>query len=152
MKTKSRLVCELCACILFISVLLTSNAVYPQRKNIHKTEAQAGGKASGEATSEYDTYVLFDNPKVKKMIQVYNVKMRFIDDIMQASVTVVNTTKKPINVVYKFTWFDKDDFEVRANTAPWIPLTLQPNEQKTLQGVAPNGSAKSFKVKISLNK
>jgi len=133
--------------IVFFCVSLLGEKVFAE----HKRDAEAGGRTDTNDTGSYDTFIVYDNPKVKNKVKIYNVKMRYVNDVLQTSVTLVNCTKKPMNIVYKFMWFDKDDFEVRANTSPWLPLYFQPGEQKTVQGVAPNPSAKSFKIKISID-
>ena len=134
--------------LIFACLALCLDDVYAD----HKTKAEAGGSVSPDNPDQYDTFIVYDSPKTKKLLKIYNVKTRFVDDILQASITMVSNAKKPVNIVYKFMWFDKSDFEVRANTVPWIPIMFQPGEEKTIQGVAPNSAARSFKIKISINK
>uniref|UniRef100_A0A7C5UR61 DUF1425 domain-containing protein n=1 Tax=candidate division CPR3 bacterium TaxID=2268181 RepID=A0A7C5UR61_UNCC3 len=140
--------------LIFFTLAIGISIVFLPVKKIfasHGTDAEAGGKSDSKDISSYDTFIVYENMSIKNKVKIYNVKMRYVNDILQISVTLTNYTKKPINIVYKFMWFDKDDFEVRANTSPWLPLSFQPKEQKTVQGVAPNPSAKSFKIKISID-
>ncbi|MCX8064324.1 MAG: YcfL family protein [Candidatus Hydrogenedentes bacterium] len=118
-----------------------------------KVGSVVGGSEQPSTTinsGDYDSFIHCNDRKLKKKLKMCDVKMRTVGDVLQVSVTLINVSKKTLNLHYKFMWFDKDNFEIRADTFPWIPITLHSKEQKSIQGVAPNPAAKSFKIKISL--
>lgn len=135
--------------IMLLIFLLLPMRAYQANSSEPSVGAEAGGSFGG---SQFDNFVFYENPKLKKMVRIYNVEMRAVGNILQVSVSLANLTKKTLSIQYKFMWFDKDNFEIRADASPWIPVTLHPQEQKSVQGVAPNPAAKSFKIKISLAK
>ena len=99
-------------------------------------------------SSQYSSYLLIHDARLGRQIEIADIKTRNVGDIMQLSVTLMSRTKRAIHVSYKFAWFDTDGFEVRPEDNPWIPLTVYGNETKTVQGMAPNPTAISFKINI----
>jgi len=49
---------------------------------------------------------------------------------------------------YKFAWLNKDGIEINPDGGPWTPLIMYGNESRTVQSVAPNPSAREFRIKI----
>ena len=48
----------------------------------------------------------------------------------------------------KFAWFDETGAEIDPDTDPWRPLVLSGKETRTIQGVAPDARAVSFKLRV----
>lgn len=98
--------------------------------------------------AQFSKYLEVTDPKLTKIVTITHAEARFRGDLLQTSVTLRNVKKKPVSITYKFMWFDKDGFEISNEGQPWVPLTLQGIEDKTVQGTAPNPTAKTFKIKV----
>lgn len=98
------------------------------------------GSSAGAATVNYK------NSPVD--VKVLDTRSRFINDLLQVNLEIENGISNPYNLEYKFAWYDSDGMEVEAARPIWIPIYLQGKETKSIQGLAPNPSAKSFKIKI----
>jgi len=110
------------------------------------------GKAAVVKTPEGETqlskYVIVNNPKLARGIQIVDLQHSYAGDLLKAQVTLVSKYSKTLNVQYKFAWFDGQGVEINPDGSPWSPLLIYGNETKSVQGVAPNPSAKEFKIKI----
>lgn len=109
------------------------------------------GSAEGPGPSgsgQYSSYVVVNNPKMARGIQIVDLETGYAGDLMKANVTLVSKYSDTQNFKYKFSWFDADGVEIDADSTPWIPMVLYGNESKTIQGVAPNPTAKKFKIKL----
>jgi len=116
-----------------------------------KTSGLEGAAASVE-TPEGDMqsskFVIVNNPKLARGIQIVDLKSAFAGDMLKAQVTLVSKYSSTLSFQYKFAWFNKDGVEINPDAGPWTPLIMYGNESKTIQAVAPNPSAREFKIKI----
>lgn len=117
-----------------------------------------------EATVDRSTghkQVVFRDKALAKRIKIENLNSGVTGGLLRASVTVRNTfrnmprpigylypTYKTLEFQYKFSWFDENGFEIDPDSDAWTPVTIHGQESKTLQGVAPNPSARMFKILI----
>jgi uncharacterized protein YcfL len=110
------------------------------------------GKAKAVATPSGDTqlskYVIVNNPKLARGIQIVDLQHSYAGDLLKAQVTMVSKYSKTLNIQYKFAWFNDQGIEINPDGSPWTPLLIYGNETKSVQGVAPNPSAKEFKIQI----
>ncbi len=97
---------------------------------------------------QYSEYVVVNNPKVARGLQIATLSQEFVGDILRAQVTLVSKYSKTQQYQYRFSWFDESGLELDASARHWIPFQMYDNETKTLQGVAPNPSARQFKINI----
>ncbi len=111
---------------------------------IEGSAEQIGPADSGQ----YSSYVVVNNPKMARGIQIVDLETGYAGNLLKANVTLVSKYSDTQNFKYKFSWFDADGVEIDANSTPWIPMLLYGNETKTIQGVAPNPTAKKFKIKL----
>ena len=98
------------------------------------------GSSNGSAT------VNFKNSSVD--IKVLDTRTRFINTLLQVNTEIENGFSNPYDLEYKFSWFDSAGMEVDPARTAWIPIHLNGRETKTIQGLAPNPSAKTFKIKF----
>lgn len=101
-----------------------------------------------EGGTQYSEYVVVNNPRVARGLQIVDLSQQFVGDILRAQVTLASKYSKTQNFKYRFSWFDEVGVELDAGARPWLPLIIHGNETKTLQGVAPNPSARQFKINI----
>ena len=116
-----------------------------------KTSGIQGAAATVEApdgTAHTSQYVIIDNSKLARGLQIVDLKSQFAGDLLKAQVSIVSKYSKTLEFQYKFLWFDAQGMEINPGSLPWTPLTLYGNESKTVQAVAPNPSAREFKINI----
>ena len=96
----------------------------------------------------YSNLMVVNNPKLAGKIQIADIQTEMIGGLMKTQVNLISKHSKNVNIKYKFSWFDDDGMEIDSNADAWTPLMLYGNESKTVQGVAPNPTARKFKIKI----
>ncbi|MEA1926944.1 MAG: YcfL family protein [Candidatus Auribacterota bacterium] len=99
---------------------------------------------------EHSEYVIVNNPKVARGLQIVDMATKRIGNMLQASITLVSKYSDTEEYQYKFAWFDADGFELDPEGNAWIPFIMYGNETKTIQGVSPNPSARQFKINLRL--
>jgi uncharacterized protein YcfL len=67
--------------------------------------------------------------------------------LTQSKITFYNKTSSNQRFQYKFTWQDKNGFNVGNNT-PWQPVQLYPSMTKTVTTIAPNTMADHYDVQV----
>ena len=129
MKKNTSIIAVMCALVLLLISACSSTSVM-----------DIDGTASGSSI------VNFKNSAVD--VKVLNTKSRFINGLLKVNVELESGISSPYQLDYKFTWYDSGGMAVDAANSPWIPLYLNGREAKTIQGLAPNSSAKTFKITI----
>lgn len=98
------------------------------------------GSADGTAT------VNFKNSPVD--VKVLDTRSRIVNGLLQVNMELESGYSNPYRLEYKFSWYDSAGMEVDPARTAWIPFYLNGRETKTIQGLAPNPSAKAFKIKL----
>ncbi len=88
------------------------------------------------------------NDDLTDQLEIKKLKSRLVGGLTQGQLRVRNKSKKPQSFQVKFIWFDSQGFQIDNEAASWLPVMLQGREEKTVQAVAPNDSAKTYKVLI----
>jgi uncharacterized protein YcfL len=90
-----------------------------------------------------------DNAKVARLLKVDDLIVgQTKNGLMKAGVKLTSRMNKTYVAQSKFAWFDADGAEIDPDGDPWRPLTLHGKETRTIQGVAPNAAATSFRLRI----
>ena len=97
---------------------------------------------------QHSEYVIVNNPKVARGLQIVDLVSKFVGDMLMANITLVSKYSDTEQYQYKFSWFDADGLELDPETNVWIPFIMYGNETKTIQGVSPNPSARQFKINL----
>lgn len=106
------------------------------------TAGVEGRKAAGRDQVKYR------GSNLEESIEMKNLKMRKVGGILQAGGTMFSTVTSDLKVQYRFSWYDKDGFELDKDAGSWKSLTLYGRETADVQGVSPNARAEEFKVVI----
>ena len=110
------------------------------------------GITVGAETDEYGNLqqvLQVDNAKLAKQLLVQDVVVgQTKNGLMKASIKLTSRLNKDVVSQSKFAWFDADGNELDPATDPWRPLLLHGKETRTIQGVAPNAAAASFKLRV----
>jgi len=99
---------------------------------------------------QHSEYVIVNNPKVARGLQVVDIATQFAGNLLIADVTLVSKYSDTEQYQYKFAWFDSDGIEIDSEANVWTPFIMYGNETKTFRGAGPNPSAKQFKINIRL--
>jgi uncharacterized protein YcfL len=90
-----------------------------------------------------------DNAKLAKNLTVSDVKTgQTKSGLMKVNLKLTSRHNKTIVAQSKLAWFDADGTEIDPGTDPWRPLALNGKETRTIQGIAPNANAVSFKLRV----
>jgi uncharacterized protein YcfL len=108
------------------------------------TEAITG--PSGENT--YSTYINAANPRLARRIAVIRADQREVGGLLQGAVTLQSRTSDTEALQYRWVWFDSRGFEVNSSAQAWQPLLVYGKQTTSVQGLAPNPSAKEFKLHL----
>lgn len=108
------------------------------------TEAVVG--PNGENT--YSTYIRAANPRLARRIAVVRADQRDIGGLLQGAVTLQSMTSDTEALQYRWVWFDSKGFEVNSSAQSWQPLLVYGKQTASVQGLAPNPSAKEFKLHL----
>lgn len=99
---------------------------------------------------QHSEYVIVNNPKVARGLQIVDIATQFAGNLLIADVTLVSKYSDTEQYQYKFAWFDSDGIEIDSEANVWTPFIMYGNETKTFRGAGPNPSAKQFKINIRL--
>ena len=90
-----------------------------------------------------------DNNKLSRQLKVLDMSVgQTKNGLMKASLKLQSNLNKDFTAQSKFAWFDAEGAEIDPDGDPWRPLVLHGKETRTIQGVAPNASATSFKLRV----
>lgn len=127
------------------SLMLVGGVVGCTTSGIHGTATTV---QSPEGTMQTSQYVIIDNNRLARGLQIVDLKSQFVGDLLKAQVSLVSKYSATLDFQYKFLWYDAKGMEINPGSLPWTPLTMYGNESKTVQAVAPNLSAREFKINI----
>ncbi len=96
-----------------------------------------------------ETSVNYNSTILATRVKVQNILARKVDTLLQVSVELHNLWDINLDFQYKFRFYDKDGFEVAADSRPWTPVLLKGNDTITAQAVAPNPTAVTFKIYVA---
>ena len=101
---------------------------------------------SPNGIAQSSQFVIIDNSQLARGLQIVDLKSQFVGDLLKAQVCIISKYSKTLKVQYKFLWFDAKGEEISPGSLLWNPLTLYGNESKIVHAVAPNSSAREFKI------
>lgn len=90
-----------------------------------------------------------DNAKLARLLRVEDTNVgQTKNGLMKVSVKLTSHLNKTFVAQSKFVWLDAEGAEIDPDTDPWRPLVLNGKETRTIQGVAPNSGATSFRLRV----
>jgi len=101
---------------------------------------------NGETT--YSSYVNANNSRLARRIAVVRLDRADIGGLLKAAVTIQSRSDDTEALQYKWTWFDAKGFEVNSSSQPWQPVLVYGMQTTSIQGLAPNPSAKDFRLHL----
>lgn len=112
------------------------------------TEVLALAGARPQGTIAYSTYVRASNTRLARRLAVTRVEHTDVGGLTKAAVTLRSTISDTQPLQYRWAWFDSHGIEVNSSAQAWQPLLMYGKHEATVQGLAPNPSAKSFKLHL----
>jgi uncharacterized protein YcfL len=95
---------------------------------------------------EKTKYEVIATGDTESRIDVLNVATGKAGDTLKASVEVKNDSNFNYTFEYRFKWYDGAGMEINPEGTAWMPVAIMAQETKSLQALAPNPSAASFKL------
>jgi len=92
-------------------------------------------------------YIIKDKP-LAKLIEVMDVKSRFVGEFLEAQAIVRNRKKYTVQFEVKVEWYDAEGFPIESNVTHWKPDLLYGAETKWISTLCPKPHAKGFKIMI----
>jgi uncharacterized protein YcfL len=129
-------------------VLLTIIACFVGCSGTAGTQARSVAITGPEGETTYSSYINADNSRLARRIAVVRLDRADIGGLVKAAVSLQSRTEDTEAIQYKWTWFDSKGFEVSSASQPWQPLLVYGMQATSVQGLAPNPSAKDFKLHI----
>lgn len=79
-------------------------------------------------------------------LRILNVAAAKAGDLARASVELQNDSNFAWKFEYRFKWYDANGMEINAESTAWTPVAIMAKETKSLQALAPNPTAATFKL------
>ena len=98
--------------------------------------------------TEYSTWIAVSNDELAQDVAVVRVDRRDIGGLIKSSVNLCSKTAETLALQYRWVWYDSYGMEVSSSSQPWQPLMVYGGQSTSVQGVAPNPSAKEFKLHL----
>ena len=94
------------------------------------------------ATNEY----IINNIPLDYKVSIVGYNSRFVNDLLEVQVDLKNHKQRQYELEYRVRWFDDSGFEVEAT--PWLPLTINAMEFRSIKQIAHSPQVESFKFYI----
>ena len=101
--------------------------------------------ASNVLKSRTNQYII-NNIPLNYRVSIVSYKSRFNNNLLEVQVDIQNHNQKPYDLEYRIRWFDDSDFEV--DSTPWLPLTLNAMEFRSIKEIAHSPKVENFKFYI----
>lgn len=103
-------------------------------------------KSQKNADGEPANYQIVTSGNTDDRLDVVSVVTGRAGDLVKASVEVRNASRFSYAFEYRFKWYDAAGMEINPDGTGWTPISLMPNETKSMQALAPNPTAGTFKL------
>lgn len=103
-------------------------------------------KGQPDTAGEPAKYQIVTSGNTDDRLDVTSVITGRAGDLMKASVEVRNASRFSYTFEYRFKWYDEAGMEISPDGTAWTPVSLMPQESKSMQALAPNPTAGTFKL------
>lgn len=130
------------AAALAAAVLVAGLAGCKSRGPLPPSESCPGFEDAGSTRALVKQKVQFlGDPEV----DIRQMRCVMSDGLLRIDVDIENDKSRNQQLEYRFQWFEPNGMSV-GTEEPWKPLTLYPEERRTLRTVAPSIQAQDFKI------
>jgi len=93
-------------------------------------------------------HLVVHNESLANKITITSVQTRMVGGQLEANLALRNLTSRDKLIQYRFSWFDKDNFEIEPGREAWTPVAMHGAAEVNVNGLAPNPSAQTFKLNV----
>jgi len=94
------------------------------------------------------TQITINSKIVGKRLQVVEYAAQKRNGLLQAQVTLQNSTQRDIPFEYQYRWMDADGMEVSTPMSTWIPVNIGGRQKLMLNAVAPTKEVADFMLEV----
>jgi len=102
--------------------------------------------AAETGSVEKTKYQVIASGDTEDRVDILGVATARVGDLMRASVEMKNDSNFAYTFEYRFKWYDGNNIEIDPEGSAWTPVSVMPNETRSLQDTAPNPTAATFKL------
>jgi uncharacterized protein YcfL len=110
------------------------------------SSSQTAHKSASNVLKSVNNEFIINNIPLDYKVSIVGYNSKFTNNLLHASVDIQNHKQKRYLLEYRFRWFDETGFEV--GKTPWLPLSLNAMEYRSIQQIAHTPKAESFKFYI----
>jgi len=103
---------------------------------------------SSEGGSKFSKHLVIDNDPLAEVIIIEDMNTRITGGALDVSISLANLSARDIRAQYKFSWYDKDSFQVEQGSRTWTPVFLPGKSSTRMQALAPNATVSTYKVNV----
>lgn len=92
--------------------------------------------------------LIVHSDSLARKIVIAEIRSHFVADLLAATVVLQNKSSRDQSFQYRFSWFDQQGIELEQGADNWTPLVLHGQQSSSLQAIAPNPQARSYKINI----
>lgn len=98
---------------------------------------------------QWSTRVEADNSALARTLAIEHIDTLVSgNSLIKPQVVLRSLSSSTQKLVYKFRWFNDTGTQVERDSSIWQPLLVYGRESVTVQGVAPNSSASTFRLTL----
>ena len=101
---------------------------------------------TGPGKEDKVKYEVVTSGDTKDRLDVISVVGGKSGDLVKASAEVQNDSNFNYTFEYRFKWYDANGMEISPDSTAWTPVAIMAHETKSLQALAPNPTAATFKL------
>lgn len=110
------------------------------------TAGCSGLKSAPAGDGDQMKYQVITAGDTKDRLDVLKVATARAGDLAKASVELQNDSNFSYTFEYRFKWYDAAGMELNPDSTGWTPVAVMAHETKSLQALAPNPTAATFKL------
>ena len=103
-------------------------------------------KSANVVTTTPTKRFIITNESLQQKVQILKTTQRYTNNLLEAMVLIFNTTNQPKDIEYRFIWLDSSGFAI--DKTPWLPLTINPKEERQIIQIAHTPQAVSFQFSL----
>ncbi len=103
-------------------------------------------KSASNVLKSINNKFIINNIPLDYMVSIVSYRSKFKNNLLQISVDIQNHKQEQYDLEYKVKWLDDTGFVI--DSTPWLPITLNAMENRSIQAIAHTPQAESFKFYI----
>lgn len=105
-------------------------------------------KTSSNTYESYNEKIIINNIPLSYQVEILGSNSRFISDLLDARVEILNKSKNRHYLEYKFIWYDVGGFEMAKYLSKWKRVKIDGSDKIVIKDLAISPKIDSFKFYI----